>query len=172
MKKLVFTLVSIFCFTQLVFSQTPQGVIDLDLVKEKFNPKKGDETALYFVKIEELKSYRMASEDSLKHLQKEYLDFVNSHSHRIEDTPAARQTLEKEVRQLEDHIHSTYLVFEKQIEEKEENLKQLKKDMISANLVTFCTINQIEYVVDKKMVLYCKSCTNYTDEFITYLNSK
>lgn len=172
MKNTLLILFSILCFTQIVFSQTPQGVIDLDLVNEKFIPNKGEETALYFAKIEELKSYRMASEDSLEQLQKEYLAFVNSHSHRIEDTPPARLALEKEVRQLEDHIHSTYQIFVKEIEEKEENLKQLKADMISANLVTFCTINQIEYIVDKKMILYCKSCTNYTDKFITYLNSK
>lgn len=163
--------ISILLFVSLKsIGQTKQGYIDLDSIRINLPENVIQKYTSYTEKKMELETIEMEFEDSLEVLQSNYLRLIESPVH--VSTEVERTKLEKKYSTLEDHIQLYYKRAHLITEQHKEHLEKLLLNIILHELAVFSKKHNISRVEDKKSVLYCLQCEDYTEAFFDSLKPK
>lgn len=145
--------------------QKRQGYIDYDKVIVSF-PQNDLEQKKLDSRTKELN-------DSLKILVREFQEMTRT----TVDYPQTKEgdlQIKKRVQELNDKLNKLY-TFRDKVESEIKQLKDEKdfkmKQVVTKELQTFSLDNNVICVLDKKSILYCNDCVDFTDDFIKYFKS-
>ena len=159
---LIFTL-SLAALTN--YGQTRPGFIDYEKVVQTIPD--------YLRAQEQIDSITRQFEDSLRRLVAGYEQFVNNatpHNSKLDATQ--RQALEDTLRIMETQFRDYQNFAQAKANERKKQIEKTLRAKITRALQDFCIKREIVCVVDREAVLYCIDCTDYTEDFVKYLNTQ
>lgn len=146
------------------FGQSKQGYIDYYRVKLVF-PQ-------YYIGQMEIQKRTNQLTDTLRTLYDNLMDRIRGEYPRNLTSDSSFR------RQMEDKLMKLQLEFQEFQEQAKMELGRLQKrinrdlrDTISKELRKFSADNDLICVLNKKAILYCSDCQNFTDDFIAYVKN-
>ncbi|MEH0153184.1 OmpH family outer membrane protein [Limibacter armeniacum] len=145
--------------------QTKHGYIDYDKVVQTL-PE-------YAAELKHLETKNRQLQDSLNAMMTEYQDYLqNGIPHNVELDSTDKVSLENRIRNMGKKIQDFQQNAQVEINKDQKLVETKLKDLITKELEQYCLDKDIDCVVDKKAILHCSNCTDYTDDFVNYLNKR
>ena len=147
-----------------IYGQTKQGYIDYERVELTF-PQ-------YSIGQKEIEKRTDQLTDSLRMIGDKIKDLVRGEYPRNLTSDSSFR------KQLEDKLIKIQIEYDEFQEHAKKELKKLQqriesnlRDTVSKELQKFSADNNLICVLDKKSILYCNDCKDFTDDFIAYRKS-
>jgi Skp family chaperone for outer membrane proteins len=162
MKQTVF--LSLFLFMKLVLigQVEKRGFIDYEKVLHA--------SSFYDTSQIRIEAHTQLLRDSLETIQLEFHNLIYETPHNAPELDSARRRLlENNLKVVQIRIQNFSQYAETEINnliEKERNDLRLRINKIATE---FCNANNIICLADKKAVLYCEGCTDFTEELIFFM---
>lgn len=147
------------------YGQTKQGYIDFDKVIQSI--------PYYSTAQKHLETKARHLDDSLNVMMTAYLDFIeNGVPHNVELDSTNAALIENRMRTMEKNIQGFQQYAQIEITKDQETIEVTLKDIVVKELEQYCLDNHIVCIVDKKAILHCSDCTDFTDDFVDYYLSR
>ena len=147
-----------------IFGQTKQGYIDYERVVVTF-PQ-------YFVGQKEVEKRTDQLTDSLRTIGDKITDLVRGEYPRnLTSDSSFRKELENKLLTIQIEMDDFQSNAKEQLKKLQNRIDNNLLELVSSELKKFSTDNHLICVLDKKSILYCNDCKDFTDDFIAYLKS-
>lgn len=148
-----------------VSAQTKYGYIEFEKVKTHF-PE-------YNTGQIELAGLTKKINDSISVLTKILEKKMGGHypQYALKDSVFLKEKV-NELSLLQERVKSYHAEANKFLKRRQEQIDSTLKNLVVIELKKFSTENNVLCVLDKKAVLYCSSCSDFTENFIHYYNKK
>jgi Skp family chaperone for outer membrane proteins len=111
--------------------------------------------------------------DSLRMIGHKILDLVRGEYPRnLTSDSSFRKELEDKLNKLQTEMAGFQEQANRQLKKLKDRIDSNLRELASNELKQFSTDNDLVCVLDKKSILYCNDCKDFTDDFIHYYKEK
>lgn len=111
-------------------------------------------------------------QDSINVMFNDFKDVLMLNPHNVKIDSASRLLLESTIRGFEEKIRNAQEYGRNELAKKQTETQIKLKNMVARHVKEYCVSNSIVSIVDKKSVLYCRDCIDFTDDLINYIKQK
>lgn len=147
------------------YGQAKQGYIDFEKVVQTL--------PYYEIGQKQLDIKKGQLQDSFKVIATEYQDFLeNKLPHNTVLDSVDKASLDNRIRAMEKKIRGFHQYAQTEMTKEQEKIDTTLKDIVVRELEEYCADNHIVCVAEKKAILHCTNCHDFTDDFLDFLNRK
>lgn len=144
-----------------ICGQTKQGYIDFERVVVTF-PQ-------YYIGQGEIENRTNELTDSLRMIADKIPNLVRvEYPRNLASDSSFRKEMDNKLRRIEVEIGDFQSHAKEQIKKLQDSIDNSLRGLVSSELKKFSADNDLICVLDKKAILYCDDCKDFTDDFIDY----
>jgi Skp family chaperone for outer membrane proteins len=148
----------------LLYGQTNQGYVDYDKVVVTL-PQ-------YVTGQRVLEMRKKQLSDSIELMLKVFMHKLRDTPHDVKIDSATKALLENELIQFQSKITDSQNYAQNELKKTKTKIDLDLKVVVDNEMKMYCTTKNIICVADRKSILYCNDCMDFTQDFINYLKSK
>lgn len=118
-----------------------------------------------------LDTKRRQLQDSINVMFNDFKDMLKQSPHNVKIDSTSRLLLESTIRRFEEKIRNAQQHGRNEFEKRQTEIQIKLKNVVAQFVKEYCVRNNIASIVDKKSLVYCKDCVDFTDELIKYIKN-
>lgn len=110
-------------------------------------------------------------QDSINVMFNDFKDTLMQSPHNVKIDSASRLLLESTIRGFEEKIRNAQEYGRNELAKRQTEIQIKLKNVVAQFVKEYCVRNNIASIVDKKSLVYCKDCIDFSEELIKYIKN-